>query len=71
MWTNIFDSTYIQLATILFFLLMFFHSWIGMLHITSDYIKNKIIRIFLNQIFALMSIIQVIIICMLFMGNFR
>jgi len=70
-WVNIFNSIYIQLATIIFFLLLFFHSWIGMLHITNDYIKNKIVRIVLNQFFALFSIIQVIIICMIFAGNFH
>ena len=70
-WVNIFNSIYIQLATIIFFLLLFFHSWIGMLHITDDYIKNKIVRIVLNQLFALFSIIQVIIICMIFTGNFH
>ena len=70
LWVNIFNSTYIKLATILFFLLLFFHSWIGMLHITSDYIKNKVCRFILNQFFALISIVQVVIICMIFLGDF-
>ena len=71
LWVNIFNSSYIKLATILFFLLLFFHSWIGMLHITSDYIKNKVYRFVLNQFFALISIVQVVIICMIFLGDFR
>jgi len=70
-WVNIFNSIYIQITTALFFLLMFFHSWIGMLHITNDYIKNRIIRFFLNQLFALMSIIQSITICILFAGSYK
>tara|TARA_B100001996_G_scaffold239928_1_gene185459 strand:+ start:461 stop:814 length:354 start_codon:yes stop_codon:yes gene_type:complete len=70
-WMNIFNSIYIQITTVLFFLLMFFHSWIGILHIINDYIKNRVIRFFLNQLFALMSIIQSIMVCILFAGSYR
>ena len=33
--------------------------------------KNKVYRFVLNQFFALISIVQVVIICMIFLGDFR
>ncbi len=40
-------------------------------NIINDYIKNRVIRFFLNQLFALMSIIQSIMVCILFAGSYR
>ena len=48
-WSSLFALWYVKIATVLFFYLMFFHAWIGVLHITEDYVKvmwfKKIINI--------------------------
>ena len=60
-WVSIFDSGWVRFGTLIFFYLMFFHSWIGMLHITEDYIKWNIGRRIVNFCFLIMIILQLLI----------
>ena len=50
-WISIFDSRWVSFGTLIFFYLMFFHAWIGMLHITEDYIKWDTVRRAINFCF--------------------
>ncbi len=60
-WISIFDSSWVSFGTLIFFYLMFFHAWIGMLHITEDYIKWNIIRRAINFCFLVIIILQLLI----------
>jgi succinate dehydrogenase / fumarate reductase membrane anchor subunit len=60
-WVSIFDSWWVRFGTLIFFYLMFFHSWIGMLHVTEDYIKWNIGRRIVNFCFLIMIILQLLI----------
>ena len=60
-WISIFDSWALRFGTLIFFYVMFFHAWIGMLHITNDYIKNFIVRRAVNFCFLMMIIFQLLI----------
>jgi succinate dehydrogenase / fumarate reductase membrane anchor subunit len=60
-WIYMFDSWPVRFGTLIFFYVMFFHAWIGMLHITNDYIKNFIVRRAVNFCFLMMIIFQLLI----------
>ena len=60
-WISIFDSWSVRFGTLIFFYLMFFHAWIGILHITEDYIKWFAIRRAVNFCFLIMIILQLLI----------
>ena len=60
-WISIFNSRWVSVGTLIFFYLMFFHAWIGILHITEDYIKWFAIRRSVNFCFLVMIILQLLI----------
>jgi len=60
-WVSIFDSWWVSFGTLIFFYLMFFHAWIGILHVTEDYIKWNATRRAVNFCFLLMIILQLLI----------
>ena len=60
-WISIFDTAWVCFGTLLFFYVMFFHAWIGILHITEDYIKWFTIRKAINFCFLAMIILQILI----------
>jgi len=62
-WISIFDSPWVSFGTLIFFYLMFFHAWIGMLHITDDYIKWNTIRRAINSFSLVIIILQLLILC--------
>ena len=47
-WASLFDLWALKSATLVFFYLMFFHAWIGVLHVTEDYIKVIYLRKVIN-----------------------
>ena len=54
-------STKNFVSSSIFFYVMFFHAWIGMLHITEDYIKWFAIRRAINFCFLVMIVLQILI----------
>ena len=61
-WVSIFDTAWVRFGTLIFFYVMFFHAWIGILHITEDYIKWFAIRRVINFCFLVIIILQILII---------
>lgn len=59
-WSSLFTLWYVKLATVLFFYLMFFHAWIGVLHITEDYIKVMWLKKIVNSSLFLTMVSQMI-----------
>jgi len=60
-WVSTFDNPWVRFGTLIFFYVMFFHAWIGMLHITEDYIKWFAIRRAINFCFLVMIVLQILI----------
>lgn len=60
-WISMFDSWLVRFGTLIFFYIMFFHAWIGVLHVTEDYIKWFAIRRTVNFCFLMMINIQLLI----------
>jgi succinate dehydrogenase hydrophobic membrane anchor protein len=60
-WISMFDIWLVRFGTLIFFYVMFFHAWIGILHVTDDYIKNFIVRRAVNFCFLMMIIFQLLI----------
>tara|TARA_B100000768_G_C11256449_1_gene366632 strand:+ start:689 stop:1051 length:363 start_codon:yes stop_codon:yes gene_type:complete len=61
-WVSIFKISWVRFGTLIFFYVMFFHAWIGILHITDDYIKSFAIRRAINFCFLVMIVLQILII---------
>ena len=70
-WSNIFDPFWMKISTLMFFYVMYFHSWIGILHIVDDYIKNNLLRKIIIKIFFIAVFLQVIMISFFLLGGFR
>ena len=67
-WTYLFDSFFVKISTFIFFCLMFFHAWIGILHVTEDYIKCSSIRRSINFCFFLAIVFQLFILSYYLIG---
>ena len=48
-WKGVFSGTFTRLATMLFFVALLYHAWIGMRDIFMDYVKPTGIRLFLQS----------------------
>jgi len=59
-WSSLFDPWELRYATLVFFYLMFFHAWIGILHVTEDYIKIIFLRNVTNLSLLIIMLFQLI-----------
>jgi succinate dehydrogenase / fumarate reductase, membrane anchor subunit len=59
-WASLFDLWALKSATLVFFYLMFFHAWIGVLHVTEDYIKAIYLRKVINLSLLLAMLFELI-----------
>lgn len=59
-WHDMFAQTWLKAATLLFFLCVCYHAWIGVYNILLDYISNAGLRRSLLQIVAITLVMQVI-----------
>ncbi|MDC0422724.1 succinate dehydrogenase, hydrophobic membrane anchor protein [Methylophilaceae bacterium] len=59
-WSSLFGSWVIRHSTLVFFYVMFFHAWIGILHVTEDYIKIIYLRNTVNLLFLILMFLQLI-----------
>lgn len=53
MWSGLFTSVPMQIATMLVLLALMWHAWIGMWGVFTDYIKCSVLRILLEAIVLL------------------
>jgi len=47
-WKSVFDSSLVKIFSILFFLSLILHAWVGIWTIFTDYIKLGLLRLILN-----------------------
>ena len=55
-WRGLFSGGFMQFATFLFFVSLFFHAWVGVRDIFMDYIKPTGVRLVLHSVVALLLI---------------
>lgn len=49
-WHNLFAQLWVKIATILFFLSLLVHAWVGMWTILTDYVTCPVARLILNTV---------------------
>ena len=49
-WTGMFSGSFVRLATMLFFLALLYHAWVGVRDIVMDYVKPTGIRLALQAL---------------------
>jgi succinate dehydrogenase / fumarate reductase membrane anchor subunit len=49
-WQGLFTKTWFKIASILFFLALVWHAWVGMWTIYTDYVKCYVVRLILHTI---------------------
>ncbi|MBK6983187.1 MAG: succinate dehydrogenase, hydrophobic membrane anchor protein [Betaproteobacteria bacterium] len=49
-WTGMFSGAFVRLATMLFFLALLYHAWVGVRDIIMDYVKPTGIRLALQAL---------------------
>lgn len=49
-WTGMFSGSFVRLATMLFFLALLYHAWVGVRDIIMDYVKPTGIRLALQAL---------------------
>jgi succinate dehydrogenase / fumarate reductase membrane anchor subunit len=52
-WKGLFSGTFARLATMLFFVALLYHAWIGMRDILMDYVRATGLRLALQTVVAL------------------
>ncbi len=55
-WHGLFSQNWIKVATLLFILSIFYHAWIGVWTVITDYINCFVVRALLNSLILLMLI---------------
>lgn len=53
-WRDLFATTWMKVATLIFILALLYHAWIGIWTVFTDYVKCYILRAFLNSVVLLM-----------------
>lgn len=59
-WMAMMSPLWMKILTTLFFYLMMIHAFIGVIHVTDDYISNLMVRKILNIFFFSIVLIQII-----------
>ena len=57
-WSTLFSNPVILITTIIFYISLFFHAWVGMRDILVDYAKSGSVRFVLLTILALFFIVM-------------
>lgn len=68
-WSSLFSLWYVKISTILFFYLMFFHAWIGVLHVTEDYIKIMWLKKIVDFLLLIIMVLQIIYLSTTLLGH--
>lgn len=48
-WHELFEPIWFRVATLLFFMSLFMHAWLGVADVLKDYVFNKVIRAYLQM----------------------
>lgn len=59
-WTALFSSQLVRTFTLLFFLSLFYHAWVGIRDIVMDYVKPVSARLIIHVLVILVLILYVI-----------
>ncbi len=59
-WKAIFGGTFARVATMLFFVALFYHAWVGMRDILMDYVKATGVRLTLQLAVGLVLLLYLI-----------
>lgn len=59
-WKAIFGGTFVRLATMLFFVALLYHAWVGMRDILMDYVKATGLRLTLQLAVGLVLLLYLI-----------
>ncbi len=52
-WVGLFQSPFVKIATVLAFVMILLHAWIGIWTVTTDYIRCTVLRLTLQVLVAL------------------
>ncbi len=59
-WTLLFSSNIVRTFTLLFFISVFYHAWIGVRDIVMDYVKPAFVRLLIHVLVILALLLYVI-----------
>jgi len=59
-WVAFMSPLWMRLVTSIFFVFMIIHAWIGVQHVTDDYIKLYLLKVLINIIFLIFTLAQII-----------
>lgn len=59
-WKSIFSGTFVRISTMLFFVALLYHAWIGMRDILMDYVRATGLRLALQTLVALALLLYLI-----------
>lgn len=59
-WVNFMSPLWMRLVTSIFFVFMIIHAWIGVQHVTDDYVKFHLLKGLINIIFLIFTLAQII-----------
>lgn len=49
-WHDLFAPVWFRVATLLFFMSLFMHAWLGVADVLKDYVFNKVLRAYLQMV---------------------
>jgi succinate dehydrogenase / fumarate reductase membrane anchor subunit len=49
-WHHLFEPIWFRVATLLFFMSLFMHAWLGVADVLKDYVFNKVLRAYLQMV---------------------
>jgi succinate dehydrogenase / fumarate reductase membrane anchor subunit len=49
-WHDLFTHVWFRVATLLFFMSLFMHAWLGVADVLKDYVFNKVLRAYLQMV---------------------
>ena len=59
-WKSIFSGTVVRLATMVFFISLLYHAWVGMRDILMDYVKPAFLRLALESGVGLVLLVYLV-----------
>lgn len=59
-WTGLFSSQWIRIATLLFLFCLFWHAWIGVRDVVMDYVKPAGVRLLIHVLVILALLFEAI-----------
>jgi len=70
-WNYFMSSLTMRITTMAFFFFMIIHAWIGVQHVTDDYIKPVLLKWSINTIFLIITLAQMVYLPYCLLGDFH